>query len=97
MDEIDLMLVKGYVWEISKSMEIEIERIKKHRPEATNYIQGMTRHIDRMDKVLRFLCWSDVMNRELMRKAYDKSLEVERLKERIKQLEAKNKRLFDGI
>ena len=97
MDEIDLMLVKGYVWEISKSMEIEIERIKKHRPEATNYIQGMTRHIGRMDQVLRFLCWSDVTNRELMRKAYDKSLEVEKLKERIKQLEAENKRLFDGI
>jgi hypothetical protein len=97
MDEIDFLLAKGYVWEISKSMEIEIERIQKHRPDATNYIEGMTKHIGQMEHVMKYILWAKQCNAEFMRKAYGLSIENAKLTAKIKVLEEKNKRLFDGI
>jgi len=97
MEQLDLILTKANVTAIIHALRISIDDVTEKRPTATDYIDGMSKHLKSMVDVYAAIEQMEneiATMRSLMYNYHRENMEM-RLE--IKNLKVQNTNLFDGL
>lgn len=97
MEQLDIILAKANTTAIIHSLRISIDEVTEKRPTATDYIDGMTKHLKSMMDVYAVIEQMEKQLSTMQSVMYNYHRENMEMRLEIKQLKQQNQNLYDGL
>jgi hypothetical protein len=97
MEQLDLILAKSNVTAIIHSLRISIDEVKEKRPNATDYIDGMNKHMKSMLDVYSAIEQMEMEISTMRSVMYNYHRENMEMRLEIKNLKEQNTNLYNGL